>query len=158
MKDLFNSMRSRIIASHIMLAVLCVVSLSAGFILFMREYFDSFLMNLQNLLDNNRGQIPKGQIVSSLDIAHEYIHLMDVGIFIGAILSFFAAVIIGVFMAGKLSEPLRLFTEAIHQLKDNNYAKIQTDFSGELAELKTAYNGFTRVTKNKKISYYKCQS
>jgi len=143
MNDVFKSMRSRIIASHVMLAVLCVVSLSAGIIFFMRKYFRDFLTNLQNILDNNRGQIPKGQIVSSLDIAHEYIHLMDVGIFIGAILSFFAAVIIGVIMAEKLSRPLRMFTGAIHQLKDNNYAKIQTDFSGELAELKTAYNGLS---------------
>jgi two-component system sensor histidine kinase BaeS len=143
MNSFFKSMRSRLIASHIMLAVLCVLSLSAGFVYFMRTYFNEFLINLQKILDNNRGQVPKGQIISRLDIALEYVHLMDVGIFIGAIISFSAAVIIGVFMANRLSKPLRMFTSAIHHLKDNKYAQIQADFTGELAELKTAYNGLS---------------
>jgi two-component system sensor histidine kinase BaeS len=140
MNNLFKTMRSRIIASHIALSFFCVATLSIGFVYYMEKYFADFLSKLQVLLDGNKGQIPKGQIISSLGIANEYMRLMDIGVVIGAVLSIIAAVIIGILIADQLSKPLRLFTKAIHQLKETNYAQIQTPYTGELAELKVAYN------------------
>jgi methyl-accepting chemotaxis protein len=144
----FDGLRARLMTSHVLLTSFCILAFTSGTFVFLNIYFASFLRKLQILIDSNRGQIPKGQLLSSLEVARDYTDGMDLFLLIGAVVSILAALAVGAVMANRLSRPLRVFTTAIKSLKTNDYARIDLPLTAELSDLQNAFNDLSANLKS----------